>query len=355
MATSIQDAIKQYKDLKAQMEGGKLSQAEFITQAGGFLPEATRAANQYASRGRAYGNEANNQGLQELYGLARELNVYDSSQELLGRDITSQEVAQFMPRFNDPFQTETGRSYLAELASQEKNSSANLGKKAPEYSDKVNKQFQDLLSRGATAEEADYFGRLLASGQVTDYEINQFVQALPEYQNIQDKNFRGGLEGELAGYDEKAFGRERENILSQYTKAGLQNSSALDFAITDALGKVQEQRGQFLAGLSSQQYGGNKAAARSDYENMRNTYQGNQDYSRNRSDQYLDYLTQRSDQASDYQRQKDDYLNFLSSQPKQRGGNWLQGALGGAAAGSAFGPWGAGVGAGLGALSYLNS
>ena len=218
----------------------------------------------------------------------------------------------------------------------------------------MNDIFTNLLKRGATKDEADYFGRMLASGEVTPYEINQFVQQLPEYRTNQDKEFRTGLQDELAGYDEKAFAKEKENILSRYTQAGLQNSSALDFAMTDALGKLADNRGSYLAQLSASQYGGNKDAARQDYQTSLSRLFGNQDYGRDRSNSQLDYLTQRADQGVDYQRQRDDYLSFLNSQPKQRSGGLLQGALGGAAALAPLGGWGAAGGALLGGYGYLN-
>lgn len=321
----LNKAISGYESLKNQLSQGKISQADFTKATSSFIPQLTEYGQRMANAGSAGANAVRSQ-LGKLLEFNKETEIYKAGQEFLGRDLTPQEIAQFKPRFAD--NVDTGRAYLAEFAQQEAKSPQALAKKAPQYSGQVNKTFQDLLSRGATQEEADYFGRLLATGQVTPYEVNQFVQQLPEYQNIQDKAFRGGLEGELAEYDEKAFGRERENILSQYTRAGLQNSSALDFAITDALGKVQEQRGQFLAGLSSQQYGGNKAAARGDYEAQRNRYFEGQDYNRNRSDAYLDYLTQRADQGSDYTRQRDDYMNFLANQPKQKGPGALEYAAG---------------------------
>lgn len=314
---TITNVNKYVNDLKNQLGSGKITQDEYLSKVGTVIPQAEAYIKKLYSSGGKVVHAAQVAGSEDLLKLGKEMNVYKSAKELLGRDITPQEFAQFLPKFSDS--PETGRAYLSEFAQQEAKSPQALAKKAPQYAGQVGGFYQDLLKRGATAEEADYFGRLMATGQVTPYEIQEFIKATPEYQTGQDVEFRKGLEGELAGYDEKAFGRERENILSQYTKAGLQNSSALDFAITDALGKVQEQRGQYLAGLSSQQYGGNKAAARGDYEYQRNLQQSNSDYGRNKSDAYLDYLTQRADQGSDYTRQKNDYLQFLAMQPKQKG------------------------------------
>jgi hypothetical protein len=354
----IAEAANIMKDLKGQLNAGKLSQTNYLNITSKFLPQVTQSGNQLAGMSGPMFN-ALSPFTSQLNENMKDYQIYQAGQQYLGRDLTPGEVAQIRPRYAD--NPDTGNAYVAELAKAEEKSPANLAKKAGGFSGQINDTFQQLLSRGASKEEADYFGRMLASGEVTPYEVNAFVQQLPEYQNIQDKAFRGGLEGELAAYDTKAFGRERENILSQYTRAGLQNSSALDYAMTDALGKIQDQRGQFLAGLSSQQYGGNKAAARSDYEAQRNRSFGQQDYGQQRSDAYLDYLTSRADQGADYNRQKNDYLQFLSSQPRQRQGSpWgqLAGGLLGAGIGSFGGAAGAGagyqIGSGLGSgFDYL--
>lgn len=342
---TITNVNKYIEDLQNKLKAGDITQAQFISQVQPVIGPAVDFANQLANSGSAVATAVGAAGYSKLMDLQKDFNVYASAQELLGRDITPQEFAQFKPRFAD--NADTGRAYLAEFAQQEAKSPQALEKKAPQYAGQVNKTFQDLLARGATQEEADYFGRLLATGQVTPYEVNQFVQALPEYQTKQDTAFRGGLESELAQYDEKAFGRERENILSQYTKAGLQNSSALDFAITDALGKLQEQRGAFLGSLSAQQYGGNKDAARRDYESQRNRYFEGQDYSRGRGDAYLDYLTQRADQGADYTRQRNDYLQFLANQPRQQGPGVLDYVTAGAGLAG-------GIGQLAGGFGYLN-
>lgn len=324
---TLANVLNHVKGLKQQLGENKISQGDYIKELSQVMPAANDFIRALYGGGSTTANAAKAAGAEELLKLQKEYEVYKNGQELLGRDLTPQEFAQILPRFADNI--DTGRAYLAEMAKQEEFSPANLAKKATQYSGQIGGFYQDLLNRGASAEEADYFGRLMASGQVTPYEIQQFIRATPEFQQREDKAFREGLEGELAGYDEKAFARERENILSQYTKAGLQNSSALDFAITEALGKMQEQRGAFLGQLSASQYGGNKDAARRDYETQRNRYFDQQDYGRGRSDAYMDYLTQRADEGADYTRQRDDYLRFLSSQPKQRGPGVLDYLAGG--------------------------
>lgn len=329
----LNQAVQEVSNLKSQLDAGKISQAQYVKIADSFLPQIAKFGQQMSGAGSA-GANAVNPILAKLDPYNKDYQVYKAGQELLGRDITPQELALIKPRFADG--TDIGNAYVAELAKQEANSPEALGKKAGQYSGDVNGIFQDLLKRGASKDELDYFGRALASGQTTAYQLKQYVQSLPEYQTQQDTTFRKGLEDELSGYDTKAFQRERENILNQYTKAGLQNSSALDFAITDALGKIQENRGQFLGGLSAQQYGGNKASALDTYRQTQDKYLSDLDYTRNLGEKNLDYYTGRADQGSDYTRQMQDYLRYLDSQPKQKGPGTFDYLLQGATAAAPY-------------------
>lgn len=348
-------ANEAFKSLRDEMNAGKLSQKDYVQIGQDLVPKIQQfimgiggLGSNAANAQRAAGGET----FTTDYG--RDLDIYKTAQEVLGRDLTQNELYQLRPVFAGPNGPDSGKAYLAKWAEQDAKSPENLAKKAPDQSGHVNEIFQQLLSRGASKDEVDYFGRMLASGEVTPYEVNQFVQQLPEYKTNQDKAFRSGLEQELSGYDDKAFNREKENILSRYTQAGIQNSSALDFAMTDALSKLAENRGGYLAQLSASQYGGNKDAARQDYQTSLSRLFDNQDYSRGRANQGLDYLTQRADQGVDYQRQRDDYLSYLNSQPKRQGNGLLGSSLAGAGALAPLGGYGALAGGALGAFGYLN-
>lgn len=348
------NATGAFTNLRRELEEGKISQSDYLKIADQILPTINDAIYQTSQTGSAAAR-AISTFYPQFEEIFRNYNLLKEGNKLLGRELTPQEVAKFSPYFQGPNGLKDGSAALASFAEAEAKNPANLGKKAQDFSGQVGGYYQDLLKRGATTEEVDYFGRLLASGQVTPYEIQQFIRATPEFQTTADKEFRGSLSDELGGYDEKAFQRERENILSTYTKAGLQNSSALDFAMTDALSKIQEQRGNFLGQISASQYQGNKESAREDYGRYLDNYMGERDYSRRRSDSTLDYLLERAHSGVDYERQRNDYLGFLSQQPKRSGGNPLMGAITGAGALAPTGnPWLIGAGAGLGAFSYLN-
>lgn len=281
--------------------------------------------------------------------------AYNAFQEILGRAPTQQEFSEAMPYFhNQGDQGQwTGRQYLNNIAKFERESPEAKAKNAPQFHGQVGGAIQKLMQRGATPAELDHFGKLLATGQIDEYELNGFLQQMPEYRNAQDTQFRGQVNTELQNYDRDFFNKGKEDILSQYAKSGLQNSSALDFALTNMMGEIAKERNKFLTGLSVDQYRGNKDAAREDYRGTMDRYMDDRAYSRDRRDYMYDDLLKRSREIQDYDFQSRDYARQMG-----RGGGRMDpftGAVGGAAAGAAGGPWGAVTGAGLGGLyGYLN-
>lgn len=195
-----------------------------------------------------------------------------------GRLPDQHELSYALPAFmgGDPHFTNVaqGNAFVAGLYQQNQNSPDQIYAKqqaqykanAPQNYDQVNSIFKSLVDRGASQDELDHFGTLLASGQVDPYQIQQFLQATPEYQNAQDAKFRSGLNDELAGYDRQAFDREKEDVISRYAQMGRSTSPALDVALTDLQAQLNANRGQFLAQTGVSQYAGNKSAAISDYQ-----------------------------------------------------------------------------------------
>lgn len=254
-----------------------------------------------------------------------------SFKNMVGRDINESEWAQLLPAFQGKDAAITGKAAVAQYAEAYKKTPEYLKTQAGKFSGDVGQVFQSLMGRDPTAQEVDYYGQKLATGEWTPYEISQYVQQTPEFQTKRDTEFRQGLSGELEGYDTSFFNRAMPNIISQQAKAmgGAGTSSALDFALTDLMGKMAENRGQYLAGLSAEQYGGNKAAARGDYQtttqNLWNTLQQN----KARSQGLMDYYGGRAAQGADYERQMSDYLNYLNSvrQPQTNFFDYLNAGL----------------------------
>lgn len=243
-----------------------------------------------------------------------------------GRYPTRAELSSISPNYaGDPNLTNSGlgRQAVGQYYQDQINDPINRKKtdesNAGQYSGKVNEIFNQLLKHGASDAEVQHFGGLLASGQVDPYELQQFIMQTPEYQTNQDTAFRSSLNDELTNEDTKAFGRQKEDVISRFASAGRIGSTALDFALTDLMGKVAEKRQGFLANLSAAQYGSSKDSARADYGNLLNGMKDTTSYERT----LADINRQRGWNVSDYNRQKDDYMAALKSQQRP----WWQSAL----------------------------
>lgn len=245
--------------------------------------------------------------------------------DFFGRNPTRSELATLSNYYigGDPniANTTGGRSAVAQYYQDQSNLPANrrerYGQDSGKYSGDIQSIYQDLMKRGATEDEVKHFGTLLASGELDPYELRSFIQATPEYQNQQDTAFRSQVGGELADLDAKAFGRQKEDVISRFSKMGRQGSTALDFALTDLMGKVAEKRQAFLSNLSASQYGSNKENARADYGQILNQMGANQDRTYGLNDTYRT----RGWNVSDYNRQQQDWLSALKASQKKPG--WM--------------------------------
>ncbi len=292
---------------------------------------------------------------------AQEFYAFKKFASLFGRNPTPQELAQLSSFYNsgNPNIAAVQQGDAAVIAMYNspdklhKRQQEEYGRAAPEKYGEVDTQIQNLLGRGATQEEKDYFGKMLASGQIDAYQLQEFLKQDDEYVSRQDQQFREGLSGELQAGDSRYFQEQlMPAIQSQFAKqgrsvdaTGFQNSIARE-------GTAQNrQRESFLANLSAQQYGGRSGNARADYEGMYNTQARRQEMSL-----YQPY--ERMQQLQDYSIQQGAYEDYLRRYGKRSGGGAAgaaSGALSGAAAGSAFGPgYGTAIGAvGGGILGYF--
>lgn len=256
--------------------------------------------------------------------------AYNMFRQTLGREPTQDEYNQALPYFHGQGAQGrwTGQAFLNQLRQQElqdprnansPNNPNNPNNTLGQYTQPVEDVFQELLNRGASEAELNHFRQGLASGQIDAFTLRNFVSQLPEYRERQDQQFRQGLATELEGYDTSAFDKQKQNLLSYYANQGMPagTSASLDYALTDLMGKIAENRQKFLTGLSADQYGGRTGAARQDYEAYRDRGFGEMDYNRNRSSQMQDYLTGRLGERQDYQQQMQDYENWMNSQKNQ--------------------------------------
>lgn len=279
--------------------------------------------------------------------------AYQSFKSLIGRTPTANEFAEAIPAFQAGPQI--GNAWLATRADALKKTPEALAAGSGKYKDQVNQVFQSQLGRAATADEVTHFGSLLGTGNLDSYGLQNFLTGTPEYQKQQDTAFQKDLGGQLETSDVNYFNRAKNGLMSQFAQNGqtFGNSSALDSALADLMGQIQQKRSDYMANLTAQQYGGNKQLALSNYGNTMDQYLQGQNYDKTLNQRQQDQFAGRANELTDYNTQKNDYMNFLGSQ-KSGGANPLYGAvgtLGGAAFGGAAGGYqGAQLGATLGAV-----
>lgn len=247
--------------------------------------------------------------------------------QLFGRNPTPSELAQFSGAYaGDTNKTNTaqGNQAVAQYFQGQSNTPANIyanqqkqwAAGANQHYDAVNQIVSSALGRKATQDELDHYGTLISSGQADPYQIQQFIQSTPEYQNTQDKNFRTGLDTDLQKSDQTFFNTQKGNIAQQYAQMGRATSPALDVALTQLASQLNSQRGQYLSQLSASQYGGNKAAALGDYQK---TQQGVSDrVNQNTQGIYgnTQAMNSRLNNITDYNTQQNAYMDSLGRQNK---------------------------------------
>jgi len=283
-------------------------------------------------------------------------------QEIFGRAPSEAELSQFQAAYDsgdiNKANVSGGRSSIAQYYQSQENTpdkqyarqQAGYEAKAPEFYGQIDKMFQGTLGRDATDAERKHFGSLLASGQVDEYGVGQFLQALPENVKKQDTEFRNQLSGELQKQDAQYYNEQiMPGIQSAFAQQGRDpRSSGFANSLALAAQGQNRQREGFLSNLSAQQYGGSQNLAQRDYLNAYGQYTGLQDYSRQRSAQLQDATTGRVNELQNYALQRsayDDYLRRYGKRSNAQGIGSLAGGIAGM--GGAFltgNPSAAGVG-----------
>lgn len=267
-----------------------------------------------------------NTGLDKLQKQA-----YDTAKSILGRGPSGSEFAQILPAFQGPNGLMTGRAFLSNLAQQYKSnpnldpSAAQNNRNPQDTSNSITQQFQSILGRAPTADELAHFSQAIQSNQTDAYGLGSFLKTQPEYTNAQDKNFRGSLNDELQGYDQTAFDRMKGDVVSDYASRGFAPgaSPSLDYALTDLMGKITENRSKYLTQLSANQYGGNKDLATSDYKDTLNQMYSDSQSRNSANSSYGQSLLDRGFSGADYDAQKNDFTNYLNSnRPNNSNNMW---------------------------------
>ena len=357
MATSEQQAKVQWYLNNGGLTDDERAVISTPFNAGNATPD--QLISRYGTVSGAQGKEDYQNLVKGLYGNQDQLYqyAYDTYNGTFGRGPTASEFAQLLPVFGGTEGRQRGAAYVSQLYDQYKQSPEYIRGQAGGRVDDVQKLFEETYGRQATADEAAHFGTQLAGGRDA-YDLGNELKLSPEYQAEQDKTFRTGLASELEGYDTSFFNKQKQGVYADYARRGFApgNSPSLDYALTNVMGEIADKRGAYLANISSQQYGGNKEAARADYLTGRDRYFADQDYDRNLKQRELDYYRSRGDQDRDYMTQRDDYYNQMSRSKQGQGtlhsGDWLNIGLGAANTAARFYGAGAAGGAGGGGGGY---
>lgn len=309
------------------------------------------------------------QGQWQGYGgdqKAAEFYAWKDFAQQFGRNPTASELASLAPAYlsgdRNIANTSAGKAAVAQYYQAQANTPANAyareqagyAEKAPQYYGSIDQMFQGTLGRAATDAERKHFGSLLASGQVDEYGIGQFLQALPENVQQQDKKFREGLSADLQKQDAQYFNEQlMPGIQSAFANQGRDpRSSGFASALAQAGTQQNRQRETFLSNLSANQYAGSQGLAQRDYLNTYGANQSLQDYSRQRAAQMQDAYQNRVNDISDYNTQARAYADYLArygKRSKTAGLGSLLGGLAGAGLGAYFGgPAGSKAGSYLG-------
>lgn len=296
------------------------------------------AENPYAGKG----------GLQN--DLAQQ--AWAAYQNIYGRAPSNDELAQATQAFasGDPNKSnmQQGMAFVAQAHQATENTpdklyaqqQAGYKQNAPQHYDSINQLFQSQLGRAASQDELDHFGSLLASGTTDPYQLQQFLQQQPEYQNKQNEQMRTGLSGQMASNDRRQFQEQiLPGIQQNFAKQGRSfDSSAFANSAAQAAQQQNTQREGFLNNLTAQQYGGVQDRAYQDYANQVSQQQNMMNSGIQAQYAGIQNVQNRGNMIGDYNTQASAYNDYLARYGKRNNG--LGGLLGGLA--------GAGVGGYLG-------
>ncbi len=287
--------------------------------------------------------------------LTPEAAAWGSYMTNFGRPPTQQELAQALPNFQTAG-VSGGNAYVAGLYNDSQNTpdklyakqQAEYAKNAPQHYDAVNGLFQSQLGRDATQEEKDHFGSLLASGTTDSYQLQNFLQQQPEYQNKQNDQFRQGLSGTMAANDKRQFSEQiLPSIQEAYAKQGRSfDSSAFANSATQSAQAQNNDRENFLANLSAQQYGGVQDRAYQDYANQVANQQNLTNSGIQAQYAGLQKAQDRTNSIIDFGLQRDAYNQYLAKYGKRNNG--VGGLVGGGLGAAVGGYFGGTAGAKLG-------
>lgn len=233
----------------------------------------------------------------------------------------------------------------------------------------VTNLFQTLFNREPTVDEIDYFGKELAKGNTSMYEIRQSLQTHPEFiqlenkkqqeqQKVEAEQARNSLNTQLLESENQAFEKALPQILSSYMRAGRIGSSGVDSAVSRARADLAQKRQDYIANAGFQQAVQQSGYNQQNYVGSQN--QAFQQYLRDSAPAYnqsayqqqfpyqaLSQVGARANELQDYYTQQNDYARYLQDAREAQSKSdryGLYGALAGAAIGGAASAYGSYLG-----------
>lgn len=189
--------------------------------------------------------------------------------------------------------------------------------KQTQYGETVKGLFQEYLGRDPKAYELDHFSKQLAQGD-DPYILASALQQHPEYLDRQAATQREKMSAELQGYQQEAFEKAQPSIIGAYMRAGRLNSSGVTAALANAQKELEQQRQQYLSGLSREDYVNNRGQAFNIFaQNTAPSVQRTQALTQQRYAlpfQQGEAITARGNELSDYYRQQNDFNRYMQAQ-----------------------------------------
>ncbi len=182
----------------------------------------------------------------------------------------------------------------------------------------VQRIFQEIYGRAASADEANYFAKEIAQGK-SAYELGQELQSLPEYQRVQAQKDRASLDTELQAQQQQVFQRAQPEIIASFMRAGRLNSTGLQSAMAKAQQDLDRERQLQLTNVGVQDNATIRGNAFQDFLRRDQPYQaGRETFSPaalyNTSLGFLNQGVGRQREIDDYYRQQSDYNRYMDQQ-----------------------------------------
>lgn len=200
-------------------------------------------------------------------------------------------------------------------ANQQKQALDAYNKNKDQYNGQINQVFQGSVGREASADEANHFGALLASGQIDQYGLSQLLGQSQEAQQRQTQNYQDTLSKNLQSTQGDYFKNYiNPAILSQTAAAGRDpNSSGVQNAEVQA-GKQQNYDLQnYLANFGASQYGQSAQNQQNVYQQYLGQQYGLQNAGISQQLGQQAYMQQNNTNLQNYQLQQQAYNNYLNN------------------------------------------